>query len=323
MKRVFISGISGFLGQALEKRLVSEGNYEIYGVYENHHNFEKNLPSTHKHVCNLLDFQKMEKLISKIQPHIVIHLAAKTEVEYSFYQYIKVSEVNYVGTVNLAEANRKFNPSLELFIHASTMETYGHHDKSEGAFTEETPQNPMAPYAVAKLAVEHYLKYMAHAYKFPFAALRQTNTYGRHDNDFFVVEQMITQMLANKDEVNFGYAEPYRNFLYVDDLIDLYMALLKHPKKATGHFFVTGPDNAIQIKELAQIIAKKLGWKGKINWDTKPNRPGEIFYLNSNPAKAKAVLNWEPKVSLSEGLDKTISIWQKKYASEKEQVHKE
>src|SRR5579884_2827401 len=117
MKKVFITGISGFIGQELEKRLLAEGGYEVYGLYENHKNYPKNSPQVHKYTCNLMDFTKMEKLIAKIQPHIVIHLAAKTEVEYSFYNYLQVSQINYIGTINLAEANRKFNQNLELFIH--------------------------------------------------------------------------------------------------------------------------------------------------------------------------------------------------------------
>lgn len=317
--KILITGISGFIGQELSKRLLKEG-YEVHGLYESNGSMQKNDPEVKKHHGNLIEFQHMEMLIDNIKPDYVIHLAAKTEVALSFDNYLNVSLVNYIGTVNLLEANRKLNPNLKLFIHASTMETYGFHKKEDGPFDEDTKQRPRAPYAVAKLACEAYLRYMFFAYKFPFTAFRQTNAYGRHDNDFFVMERIISQMVENKQECNLGDPDPYRNFLYIDDLIELYMAALKNPDKVVGEFFVTGPDNVIKIEDLANKIKKRLGWEGKINWHTQPKRPGEIYYLNSNPKKAKKVLGWEPKVSLDEGIDKTIEIWRSNYARQTSQV---
>jgi UDP-glucose 4-epimerase len=306
---IAVTGADSFIGKYLITRLLKEG-FDVYGHY-----FSKTpgdqLPVDRRWIGNLLNFDDVEAWVKFVQADIVIHLAAKTEVALSFDNYLEVSQVNYVGTVNLAEANRKYNPNLKLFMQASTMETYGHHQPEEGAFTEETEQRPMAPYAVAKLACEYYLKYLAYAYNFPFCAFRQTNAYGRWDNDFFVVEQFITQMLKNPREVNFGEPDAWRNFIFIDDLIDLYITVINNVDKARGEFFVTGPDNALLMQDLASIIAKKLNWTGEINWYTKPRRPGEVFYLNSNPAKAKRILGWEPKTTLAEGLDKTIEIWKK------------
>lgn len=295
--KILCTGLSGFIGQYLEKAL---SDYEIYG-----------LRNEQGEQIDLRDKQAIEDCVKRIQPDFVIHLAALTEVAFSFDNYYDVSEVNYVGTVTLAEANRRFNPNLKLFLMASTMETYGHQDPKDGAFTEETPQYPMAPYSVAKLACEKYLAYMQYAYDFPFTILRQTNAYGRTDNDFFVMERIITQMLRG-DVCNLGEPDPLRNFLYIDDLIDLYKTVLEKYELSKGHIFVTGPDNVLSIGDLADNIAAKLGWSGKINWHTIPKRPGEIFYLNSRPDKAKQILNWHPKTSLSEGLDKTINIWKNK-----------
>lgn len=303
-KKIFITGINGFIGKYLASRLSDD--YELTGLVQ-----EKELENEEigLYAGDLRDFSRIKEILHKVQPNFIIHLAARTEVEKSFYDPSDFSGVNYVGTVNMIEAAKDLE-NLELFVFSSTMETYGAVPKDQWhPFTEETKQEPNAPYAVAKLACEYYLKYAQRAYNFPFAALRQTNSYGRHDNDFFVVEQFITQMLKNPHEANFGYREPYRNFLYIDDLIDLYVKLLKNVDLVKGEFFVTGPNNAIQIEELADMIAKKLNWAGEIKWGTKPERKGEIYYLNSNPEKAKRILNWQPKVSLSEGLDKTIAIW--------------
>jgi UDP-glucose 4-epimerase len=254
---------------------------------------------------DLRNGEEVEWYVRRTDPQIVIHLAAKTEVAWSFDDYEDVSDVNYIGTVRLAEACRKYCSDFQMFLMASTMETYGHQPQ-EIPFNENTPQNPAAPYAVAKVAAEKYLAYMKYAYQFPYVILRQTNTYGRDRNDFFIMERIITQMLNGK-VVNLGNPYPIRNFLWIDDLIDLYMTILE--KRPIGETFVTGPNNGITIKNLMHRIAYHLNWRGEVNWDTTPKRPGEIYYLNSNPMKAKILLGWEPKVSLDEGILRTIDLW--------------
>lgn len=306
MKKVLVTGASGFIGQYLCRALVDSG-YEVHGLYEHKKSFKKNPELEHKHLVNLLDFSQIDKLVETVQPDYVIHLAAKTEVALSFDNYLEVSQVNYVGTVNLAEANRKNNPHLKLFLMASTMETYGHQDEANGAFTESTLQKPAAPYSVAKMACEKYLEYLDYAYQFPFCVLRQTNAYGRTDNDFFVMERIISQMVAG-DICSLGEPSPVRNFIWIDDLVGLYLTILEKYQKARGEVFLTGPPNGITISELVHLIRKKLDWRGTVKWHTIPLRPGEVYYLNSVHAKAEKVLGWQPVVTLSEGIDKLIAL---------------
>lgn len=317
--KILMTGCSGFIGQALIPRLLSEG-HEVFGLYEHENSKEKNPQLAGKqYVADLKDRQALEQVIINVQPEIVIHLAAKTEVALSFANYYEVSQVNYLGTVALAEACRQYVEGFKCFFMATTMETYGHQPEPWTAFTEETEQHPMAPYAVAKKACELYLEYMKYAYNFPFVGFRQTNAYGRHDNDFFIVERIISQMVKGSI-VNLGDPEPWRNFLYIDDLVELYVQAINNLDKVRGQFFVTGPNNALQIKDLYNMIARLVDWTGTVNWHTIPKRPGEIYYLNSNPAKLKEVLGWEPKVSLEEGLLKTIEIWKQKNEQKLETV---
>ena len=297
-KKIFITGGTGFIGKKLIERLRATDRFVILELIEQE--------------CSLTNYAKVGNMLQAFDPHFIIHLAARTEVEKSFYEPIEFSEINYAGTVNLIEKARKCD-SLELFIFSSTMETYGALPKHLwNPFNEDTPQMPNAPYAVAKLACEKYLMYANRAYNFPSVILRQANTYGRTDNDFFVVEQMITQMLKNKDEVNFGYREPWRNFLYIEDLLDLYMLILNNVDLARNEVFCAGIPNAIQISKLATIISNLLHWNGKINWGTKPARPGEIYYLNCTNDKASRVLNWNVTHGLIDGLKKTIDVWKEK-----------
>lgn len=302
METILITGLSGFIGSNLQKRL--ESRYNIVDLN-----------------CDLLDKESVDNRLQETQPDYIIHLAARTEVEKSFYEQTSFSEVNYVGTVNIAESARLL-PNLKLFVFSSTMETYGWQPESDlirdgvplsylPVFDEKTVQHPNAPYAVAKVGCELYLKYLGRTDNFPYCILRQTNTYGRSDNDFFVVEQVITQMLKNPEEINIGYKKPYRNFLYIDDLLSLYETVIEKYNIAKGETFCTGPDNALSIDDLVNKIANKLNWNGNINWDTKPIRIGEIYILNSTNIKVTRMLSWEPTINLDIGLDRTIEIWKK------------
>jgi nucleoside-diphosphate-sugar epimerase len=272
--------------------------------------------------ANLLDFKEVSTEVTEFNPDIVVHLAALTEVEKSFYDQINFSQTNYTGSINLIESCNKL-PNLKNFIFASTMEVYGWQPISDEVkkygkplhkitFDENTTPNPNAPYAVAKYGVEKYLQYMQRSFGFPFTALRQTNTYGRKDNDFFVTEQIITQMLKNKDKIQLGYKEPYRNFLYIDDLLTAWKSVIENSDAVNdGSIFTLGPDNAIKICDYAEIIAKKIKWNGTIKWGAKANRPGEIFWLNSNHSLITNRLGWYPKVKIEVGLDLTILNWKK------------
>ena len=302
--KIFVTGASGFIGSHLVPLL--EQDHDVYSMKS-----------------DLLNFQDVEQEVLAYQPDIIVHLAARTEVEKSFTEQITFSEINYVGSVNLIEAASKLK-NLKNFVFASTMEVYGWQPISDvvreigrptvlPAFNEDTPPNPNAPYAVAKYAVEKYLEYAHRSLMLPFTAIRQTNSYGRQDNDFFVTEQIITQMLQNPNEIHLGYGEPYRNFIFISDLLDAWIQVINNPQKVNdGKIFTIGPNNPIKISDYADMIAKKLGWQGQIHWNTKPPRPGEIYCLNSDNQLITEVLGWEPQVDLDTGLDKTIEIWQQK-----------
>ena len=301
---ILITGHTGFIGQHMAERLKNHNLYFLEG--------------------DIRDFASVRDQVATAQPDVIVHLAARTEVEKSFYEQTEFSEVNYVGTVNLIEAARSA-PDAH-FVFASTMEVYGHQPQSDqvhsgqlvpGAkpqpFDEQTVPYPNAPYAVAKLGCEKYLEYASRTYGMPYTILRQTNTYGRKDNDFFVIEQIITQMLQG-DTVNLGYRLPWRNFLYIDDLLDAWELIITNPEKCRNRLYTLGPDNALPIWELADMIGTKLGWTGTINWDTKPKRPGEIYYLGSTHDLITQDLGWSPQVSLDRGLDLTIDHWREKLA---------
>lgn len=304
--KIFLTGSSGFLGQHITKEL--NDSYEIYHMKS-----------------NLKDHSSVNEELLQADPDYIMHLGARTEVGKSFAAQVDFSHVNYTGSVNLIENATRLK-NLKNFIFASTMEVYGWQPISDEiekndkpaenvVFDEHTQPNPNAPYAVAKYGVEKYLEYAHRSFGLPFTALRQTNAYGRTDNDYFVTEQIVTQMLKKQSIIRLGYAKPYRNFIFVTDVIDAWKEVLVNSNKCNdGKIFTIGPNNPIQIKEYVKFIAKKIGWDGEVMWNTKEHRPGEIYWLNSDSKLIEKTIGWKPKVSLSDGIDKTIDIWKKEYA---------
>jgi len=303
--KIFLTGASGFIGSHLQPLLEKNG-HQVYCL---------------KH--DLLDYDAVTAEVVREQPDVIVHLGARTEVEKSFYEQITFSQINYVGSVNLIEAASKVK-NLKNFVFASTMEVYGWQPISDEikynrvpkefiAFDENTEPHPNAPYAVAKYGVEKYLEYMHRSCDFPFTAIRQTNSYGRKDNDFFVTEQIISQMIKNDKEINLGYAEPYRNFIYIDDLLGAWMTCIENPELVnSGKIFTIGPDRPIKISDYAAMIGSMMEWRGEIHWNKKPIRQGEIYWLCSNHNLITKLTGWAPKVSLEEGLEKTIRVWREK-----------
>ena len=304
MKKILLTGSSGFIGQHLINRL--DKTFKIY--------------------CLKSDLRNHSAVLDEVvsnNPDIIVHLAARTEVEQSFYEQTTFSEINYTGTVNLIESALKCK-SKPKFMFASTMEVYGWQPVSNDiknnnipekipAFDRATTPHPNAPYAVAKYGCEKYIEYAHRSQGLEYIIVRQTNSYGRYNKTFFVTEQIISQMLTGT-VCQLGYKDPYRNFLFITDLIDAWETMIVQFDCCANQIYTLGPDNAIRIEDYANMIAKKLDWHGEIKWNTKPARPGEIYLLNSSEKDLKEVTGWYPKVSLSEGVDRTIEIWKKHYA---------
>ncbi len=315
MNKCLISGASGFLGYDMAECLVSKG-YEVYGLVRMSVGArrQKQVPEGVKEIYgDLGSLDSITRVVQEVKPNYIIHYGALSSVQYSFDHPEEVINTNLLGTVRLAEEARKL-PDFKKMIMASTMEVYGVQPHEE-AFTEDLVPHPNCPYAVAKHACEKYLEFMHHCYNFPCVILRQTNIYGRKRDPFFVVEAIITRMLQNKDQIVMGSKEPIRNLLYVEDLLDLEQMILEsEDKRPLGQVFNTGPDNGLTIGRLVEKIAQLLNWHGVVKWESVEVRPGkgEVWYLNSSAKKIENILGWKPKVSLEEGLKKTIELWQKK-----------
>jgi nucleoside-diphosphate-sugar epimerase len=314
LTKILVTGATGFIGSNLVPKLIKE-NHEVYCLIRYVSNRTPNLPDGAEPVfCDLRDALALKKLIKEINPEMVIHLAAASSVASSHLHIQDVMDTNLTGTINLGLACLELN-NLEKFIMAGTSEEYGNQDAAYPLVTpfpiKETAQlYPNQPYSISKVAADHFLNYLYLAHGFPTIIARPFNTYGRTDNFTFVTERIITQMLKNQG-VTLGNSTPVRDFLYVDDHVNGYLSIIKHPKildkigsnRAVN--FATG--EGFTIGDWTKKIADKIGYDySNVKWKFSYARPTEIFKLIGDNTKARELLGWEPKTNWSRGLDLTI-----------------
>ncbi len=306
--RTLVTGATGFIGSHLLPKLI-EGGYDAYSLerYVTGRYVLGQRRDVKTVFGDIREYFAVKRIIREVQPEIVVHLASVSPVSYSYDHPQEVIETNFLGTVNLAEACLRENPNLRHFLFASSSEVYGNGPNPK---TEETPPNPNSPYACSKLAAEKYLLYMRDAYNFPVTILRNFNTYGRKNDTHFVVERAIVQMLQG-EIISLGDPTPIRDFQYIDDHVNSYLACLDNPK-AKGEVFNFSTGMGTSIRDLVNLLSKFTDFHSEIVWNAIPSRPLDIWELVGNYSKAKRILGWEPKFSLEEGLKLTVEFWRKK-----------
>jgi len=231
--RIFVTGMTGFLGDKLSERLLKKA-HKIGTLARNVASSDRPIAQNTEAMIrgekrkgvsyyygDITDYLNLYDSLISFKPDVIIHLAAQTSVAYSFSHVTEVLNVNFYGVVNIAEAARRVVPNLKRFIFSGSVEEYGIQTKFP---TKENAELMAAsPYGVAKIASEQYLKYLHKAYGFPAIIFRNTNSYGRKHNHQFVIESMIYQMYCGKSPIKLGDPTPVRDFLLESDLLDAYV----------------------------------------------------------------------------------------------------
>ncbi|MEK6945636.1 MAG: SDR family NAD(P)-dependent oxidoreductase [Nanoarchaeota archaeon] len=321
--RVMITGITGFIGSELAHKLVNEG-HEVFGIVR--HVIGRNLESIENIkgkikmiVCDITDYTSIKNAIQKVNPDVVLHLAALSPVRLSFEHPIAYQKVNYLGSVNIAEAILElYGPEKVRLVVASTAEVYG--IKEFTPFTEDMSLEASSPYAVSKAAMDIYMRMLNKVYNFNVVILRNSNTFGRKYDPGFFTEYLITEMIKGKD-IYIGAPDSIRDYMYVDDHVNSYLLAMK-TKNIQGNAFNISGGKGITNKEWASKIAKLIGFpESKLHLGEfppgYPNRPlaSDQPYLVLDSARARKILHWEQTVSPEEGLKKTIDYWKRKFDS--------
>lgn len=307
MKKVFVTGASGFIGSHLVEALLKKkyivhalAAYDInssLGWLE--HIKSKNLKIIHGDVCD-------ENFIFKITKKIdyIIHLAALISIPYSYlspYSYIKN---NIEGTYNILEAARK--NKVKKTLHTSTSEVYGTAQYSP--IDEKHPLNPQSPYAASKISADSLAISYFKSFGLPVTIIRPFNTFGPRQSSRAVIPTVISQCLQNPNKIFVGNINTKRDFTYVTDTVNGYIKALETKKNIKGEVINLGTGTTIRIKDIIFQLFKILKIKPKIIIEKKRFRPkkSEVNLLISNNNKAKKLMNWRPVYSGKKGLKKSL-----------------
>ena len=302
--RVLVTGGAGFIGSNVVDGYLAAG-HDVTVVDD----LSAGAPA---HVSRRARFHRVDVRAAELdavfaaeRPEVVSHHAAQVSVRRSVEEPVHDAEVNVLGSLNLLETARRHGVRRVVF--ASTGGAiYG--EVAEATAADETqPCRPRSPYAVAKLAVEHYLEGYRMAGGLQTVVLRYANVYGpRQDphGEAGVVAIFIQRVLAGLTPVIYGDGEQVRDFVYVGDVVRANVAALTVPADEPVIVNIgTGRGTSVNALWRALAAVAQTG----VTPYHEPARAGDVLRSVLDPSRAKTILGWEAEVGLEEGLHRT---WQ-------------
>lgn len=305
-KTAIVTGGAGFIGSHLVDALVKRG-YRTVAVDNLSTGSRENL--NHKAEFRKLDIREPSaaKLIRQLKPDVIFHLAAQASVPVSMKDPVLDAENNVMATLKLMEAAAE--AGVGKFIFAGTGGALSS-EKVRLPTDEKHATAPQSPYAIAKVAAEHYGAFFQAARGLPFASFRFANVYGPRQNphgEAGVIAIFCKRMLADEPVRVNGTGKQTRDYIYVGDVVS---ALLKglDAKRLAGPYHV-GTGRETSVNELFVGLAGLIGYAR--NPDRGPADVGAPKRSALDSAKLRRELKWKPKVTLEQGLRQTVG-WFKK-----------
>ncbi|MBX3745402.1 MAG: GDP-mannose 4,6-dehydratase [Verrucomicrobiae bacterium] len=301
-RRVVITGGSGFIPSHLARRCLDDGARVAvtvrYGNVVKNERLRAWWDDLDIIEADLRNRGALEQ-VRQWKPDILFHLAAYNHVGQSFTQVEECFDVNAKGTANVLDT---CGP-VDRFVYMSTSEVYGH--QTAVPFVEKMTPDPLSPYAITKYAGELYCRMKQRvAGSFPIVIVRPFNVFGPSQSSKAVIPELIDQCLRGIP-VRTTRGEQTREFNYVTDIVDGLVRAALHPHPIEGPLnLATGVE--VPIRDLVMLIAELTGTTSPIEIGALPYRPTEIWRMVADAGRARALLGWEPKVPLREGLSRTI-----------------
>jgi CDP-glucose 4,6-dehydratase len=335
-KNVFITGINGFIGGNLCKKLIVEGA-NVFGLIRNisKDNFISYEGLTDHVVLiqgELNDKDLICRIISEEQIHVIFHFAAQVEVGVGMDNPYLTNETNIRGTYTLCEAARLHSTNIEAIVIASSDKAYGSYNQDRMPYKEDYPLLPKYPYDTSKACADMVAQsYANELYNLPIVITRFCNIYGSGQLNFSaIIPDAISSAFGYSTFIPRSDGSLIRDFIYVEDVIDLYMLiaieLKKDPVKIKGQIFNAGTNSPISMRELLKIIYSLIDNMGEYERILKLMKDnitvGEINCQYMDFEKANKFFGWSPKMDLNEGLSQTIK-WFEKYLSAKNRYKSE
>lgn len=307
-KKVLVTGAGGFIGSFLVERLIELGaDVRCFVRYtsRNQWGYLEHFPARLRESFEVVpgDLCNPEAVCSAVKGvDIVFHLGCLISVQYSFVHPREVFDTNVLGTYNVMQGCRE--AEVERVIHTSSSEVYG--TAQEVPISEKHSLRGQSPYSASKIGADKLVESFYHAYALPVVTLRPFNAYGPRQSGRAVVPTIITQALSSK-EIYLGSMRPTRDFTFVEDTADAFIKVAETPG-ILGEVINVGAGKEISIGDLANYILKVMGVEASVVFDATRIRPelSEVERLCADTAKAKQLLKWHPKVSLKEGIRRTV-----------------
>jgi UDP-glucose 4-epimerase len=306
MARIMVTGGAGFIGSHVAERLLAEG-HEVAVVDNLSSGRRENVPPGAEFF--LLDITSPEAaaLMVTWRPQILIHHAAQMNVRFSVADPLADARDNILGTLNLLQAAVKV-PVKRVVFASTGGAIYG--DTAPVPAREADSPWPDSPYGIAKLAVEHYLRFYHREFGLPYVSLRYANVYGPRQNglgEAGVVAIFIEKFLAGHQPVINGDGRQTRDFVYVGDVVAANLLALSYPK--SGVFNIgTGRETDI----LTIFLKLKALTGSPLEPVHGPPKPGEQRRSALDSGLAQKELGWQPAVDLDTGLRHTVEAFRRR-----------
>lgn len=302
-----ITGVAGFIGSNLAEECLKLG-FKVKGIDNFSNGREENIKE-------LLQSERFElikgdicnyDLCNKVCDSVdyVFHEAAWGSVPKSIKQPLDYTKNNILGTHNMLHAS--YENHVKAFIYASSASVYGDNDDRVKKIGKEG--NLLSPYAFSKKANEDLAKLYYNLYGLNTIGLRYFNVFGRRQNPYSEYSAVIPKFIKailNGDEITInGNGEQSRDFTYIDNVIEANLKACITNGNAAGQVFNVALGQNTSINELYKLLSVFLGKETKVNHG--PERKGDIKNSLADIEKTKNVLNYNPKYSIKDGLEKTV-----------------
>ena len=320
MKKVIVTGGSGFIGSNLIKYLLKQ-KYFVINIdklsYSAHPLNVKKFLKNKNYIFFKIDINNRNKLIkifNKYKPVGIFNLAAETHVDRSIDAPNNFIKSNFLGVYNLLEAilffERKNKKKIKL-VHVSTDEVYG--DILKGRSDEHFPYNPSSPYSATKASADHLIRAYIRTYKIFALISNCCNNYGPNQFPEKLIPKLIYNVLHNKALPIYGRGKNSREWIHVQDHCEALLLIFLKGNLGQSYNIGSGQnlkniDIANKLLKIAKKKSAKIGKKVKIKFVK--DRPGHDFRYALSNKKVLKKLKWKSKISLDIGLSKTFD-WYK------------
>ncbi len=242
----------------------------------------------------------------------VMHFAAESHVDNSIVGPKAFIETNVLGTLNLLEAARKYD--IQRFHHISTDEVFGHLEKGDKKFTENTPYEPRNPYSASKASSDHLVRSYYHTYEMPVTISNCSNNYGPYQHDEKFIPTIINSILKRKKIPVYGEGLNVRDWIHVEDHCNALLTILKKGK--IGETYNIGANCEKRNLDVIHDVCEILKVDPEDCTEFVCDRLGHDFRYAIDNTKIKKELKWKPKITFEKGIAKTVVHYKHKYDTE-------